>query len=157
MVEAHADELFEPLSDPALYLYMPRPPFDSAAALRARIRRFLARRSHDGDQTCLQWVLRAGSVPVGTIDATVHPDHVADLGYTVFVSEQRRGYASEAMRWLLTWLPEALGVVAFRASVDTRNTGSIAVLRRCGFSRVETYPVELDGAATMHHLYLRRA
>jgi RimJ/RimL family protein N-acetyltransferase len=141
LVLAHADELFEPLSHASLYLYVPRAPFASLRELARRIERLRPRRSPDGADFWLNWVMRAGGGPVGMLEATVHPaSRAAEIAYTTFVPAQRRGFATEAVGWLLPWLTSEMGVRRFRATVDTRNAASIALLRRFRFERIDTSP-----------------
>ena len=142
LVVAHAAELFGALAEPGLYLYIPREPPGSVAAVRARLERLVGRRSPDGAELWLNWVMRAEGAPVGMLEATVQPDRTAWVAYTVFAAAQRRGYATEAVRWLLGWLREALGVERALATVDPRNAASVALLGRLGFALEATYPAD---------------
>ena len=140
LVVAHAEELFGYLAEPELYLYIPREAPSSVAAVRARLERLVGRRSPDGAELWLNWVMRAEGAPVGMLEATVHPDRTASVAYMVFAAARRRGYASEAVRWLLGWLGAARAIERARATVDPRNAASVALLRRLGFELEATYP-----------------
>jgi len=152
----HAEELFEPLSDPALYRHVPRGPPASLDELRARFRRLSSRRSPDGAERWLNWVLRAGARPVGWIQATARGDGAAEIAYSVFAGAQRRGYATEGVAWMIGWLRSALGVAHLRATVDPRNAASIALLGRLGFHLVETVPAPapIGGAPAEEHIFV---
>lgn len=139
LVPAHAAELFVPLCDPRLYALIPEAPPASEEALRARYQRLAGRRSPDGAELWLNWVLRAGADAVGTLQATV-AGRRGSIAYVVFVAHQRRGYATLGTRWVLGWLSAELGVTSARATVDTRNAASIALLRRLGFELIGTGP-----------------
>lgn len=56
-----------------------------------------------------------------------------EMGYTVFESDRRRGYATEAVAGLMAWAREQ-GVDAFVLSIAPTNTPSLAVARRLGFT-----------------------
>ena len=136
LAEAHAEELVEPLSDERLYAFIPGRPPAGVEALRHRYRFLASGRSPDGRQRWLNWVMRDGAAAVGTLQATVE-GATADVAYVVFTDHQRRGHATAGVRWLLDWL-RAEGVTLVRATVDTRNAPSIALLRRAGFALVST-------------------
>jgi hypothetical protein len=71
---AHAEEMFEVLSDPAIYEFENEPP-ESLEWLRERYRKLETRRSADGTQHWLNWVIRLPTSELaGYVQATVHPD-----------------------------------------------------------------------------------
>ena len=71
---AHAGEMFETLSAQSIYDYMPGVPPSSAAALRERYA-MLERKSADGGQLWLNWIIRVRSGKcVGFVQATVYQD-----------------------------------------------------------------------------------
>lgn len=59
-VAAHAEEMFAVLSDPAIYTHENQPP-PSLEWLRERFRRLETRRSADGRERWLNWVIRMPS------------------------------------------------------------------------------------------------
>lgn len=132
----HADELFAPLSDPALYTYIPQDPPPSVERVRERYTRLEHGRSTDGRDLWLNWVVRLPSgEAAGTTQATCMPDGTALIAYDVFPPFQHRGIATEAVRATLQHLKEAVGTKTARALVDTRNAPSIRLLERLGFER----------------------
>jgi RimJ/RimL family protein N-acetyltransferase len=59
----------------------------------------------------------------------------AKFGITLATAFQRRGYASEALRALLRLVFDTLGKHRAFASIDPRNTASLALFERAGFRR----------------------
>jgi ribosomal-protein-alanine N-acetyltransferase len=131
----HADALFEPLSEPRLYEFVPDDPPASRQALEARLRHWAAG-PRDGSERWLNYLMWAGPAPVGTLQATVQADRVALLAYLVFAPQQRRGYAAHGCRWLIGELFAAQPVDTVRALIDTRNTPSIRLAEALGLRRV---------------------
>lgn len=58
----------------------------------------------------------------------------AELGWTVFPTERRRGYATEAARGLMTWATAAHGVRRFISSTTPDNAASLRVHEKLGFT-----------------------
>jgi RimJ/RimL family protein N-acetyltransferase len=74
---------------------------------------------------------------VGTIDSS--DSGAVEVGYTIFESFRRRGYAVEAVAALLQWAESTGQVSAVIACVEPRNAASRAVLDRLGaFTRIGT-------------------
>ena len=138
LVAAHAAAIFGPLGDERLYRFIPQNPPPSLAQLRARYDRLSSRRSPDGTEAWLNWVMRLSETGeyAGTLEATIFADRTAFIAYTVFVPHQRRGYATEGVARILEHLVADHGVVLMIAEVDTRNAPSRALLERLGFQRV---------------------
>src|SRR5919109_5028579 len=78
---AHAAEMFDVLSDPAIYAHENSPP-RSLEWLRTRFEKLESRRSPDGTQLWLNWVVRlkTGAL-VGYVQATVYPSRSAAIAY----------------------------------------------------------------------------
>jgi RimJ/RimL family protein N-acetyltransferase len=74
-----------------------------------------------------------------------------ELGYTVFASERRRGYAREAVVALMEFArhahPELTGFVA---SISPDNEPSLALVRGLGFAKIGEYDDPEDG---IEHIY----
>lgn len=140
----HAPLLHESLRDERLYRFMPQEPPDSLRALERRYSMLSSRRSPDGREAWLNFALRlrqpAWSAPtyVGTLQATVLPDRVAYIAYTMFVPFQRKGYAMEGCVRLVEHLIGDYLVRVVVAEIDTRNVASIALSEALGFERVST-------------------
>jgi [ribosomal protein S5]-alanine N-acetyltransferase len=136
----HAALLYLALQDPRLYTYIPDDPPMSLAALQDRYRHWERRASPDGREIWLNWAARAlaSGEWVGTFQATITEDHQALLAYIIFPSSQRQGLAREGCLRIIEHLVERYGVEVVAAEIDTRNAGSIALVRSLGFRLVAT-------------------
>ena len=133
-VAAHADEMFRVLSDPAIYEYENEPP-DSAEWLRARFTRLESRRSPDGIERWLNWVLRdRSSALLGYVQATVYPEHRAGIAYVLASDSWGKGLASEAVESMIAELAARYGVRHLSAVLKRDNGRSMRLLERLGFS-----------------------
>lgn len=142
-VETHAQEMFDVLSDPAIYEFEGEPPH-SVAWLRERYRKLESRVSPDGSQRWLNWVVRAQGVPIGYVQATVFHDGRAAIAYVLASRWWGRGYASEAVAAMLDELRDRYAVRLALAVFKAANSRSRALLERAGFvdTRGETEPDE---------------
>ena len=132
-VAAHADEMFAVLSDPALYEYENEPPA-SLEWLRTRFTKLESRRSGDGSEQWLNWVIRLpSSEAVGYVQATVHEDGRAAIAYVLGSRHWGRGIASRAVRAMLEELVAQYGVQSFTAELKRENHRSMRLLERLGF------------------------
>jgi len=136
LARGHAEALFAPLADHALYAYIAEEPPPDLDALRARFVRWEARRSPDGREAWLNWAVRtqADARAIGYVQATVRDDGTADVAYVLGRAAWGQGYGREAVAAMLAHLTP--GVATFVATVDTRNRPSIALLEALGFTRV---------------------
>ena len=130
---AHAEEMFAVLSDPALYRYENEPP-ESLEWLRARFARLESRRSADGREQWLNWVLRLDARLIGYVQATVHPDGQAAIAYVLSSAYWRRGLATQAVAAMIAELVEHYGVRRLSAVLKRDNLPSRRLLERLGFS-----------------------
>lgn len=151
LLPAHAEELFPLLTPPALHRFTPRRPPASREALRERYRRLSSRRSPEGTERWLNWVMRerASGRAVGLLEATVEGER-ALIAYTVVVDAQRRGFGREGVTWLLAWLASALRVTRCVATIDVQNEASIALARAAGLTLIETRPAAEPDAGDEH-------
>jgi len=136
----HAAALYAPLSDPRLYLFIPQDPPSSPQRLRERYVALAARRSPDGREVWLNWVMRRRDTggDVGTVEATVLADQTAFLAYMVFPLYQGQGFAREGCVRVLAHLVEDYHVPRVAADIDTRNNASIHLVEALGFERSGT-------------------
>ncbi|MBC8066559.1 MAG: GNAT family N-acetyltransferase [Chlorobia bacterium] len=135
----HAAELHPILSDPRIYTYIPQDP-PSLSALQIRYELLETRSSPDGTEAWLNWALRLQheGVCIGTIQATISPGQTALIAYELGPDYWGKGYATEALTWLLNEWKETHEVATAEALVDTRNQASIRLLERFAFERIET-------------------
>jgi RimJ/RimL family protein N-acetyltransferase len=155
LVAADAIRMYVPFCDPSLYFFVPAEPPATMGALTARFEQLEKRRSPDGGETWLNWIVErkpsaadaasdqaAGQwrQPVGLIEVTLFPDNQALIGYFTFREFWGQGICSEALPAVLAHLASAYGVRLFKAEVDSRNFASVRVLEKCGFHIAETVP-----------------
>ena len=132
---AHAVEMFEVLSDPAIYEFENSPPV-SAAWLAERFAMLESRVSPDGAQHWLNWVIRLPTGALaGYVQATIAQDHTAQIAYELGSQFWRQRIGSTAVRAMLAELAAAYGVHTFTATLKERNYRSLALLRSLGFER----------------------
>ena len=130
----HAAEMFAVLSDPAIYEYENEPP-SSVEALRARFAKLESRRSGDGREQWLNWVIRMnGGDLIGYVQATVHADCSAAVAYELASAYWGRGLARRASETMMQELTEHYGVTRVFAVAKERNFRSLRLLSRLRFS-----------------------
>jgi len=154
LAAAHASELFEPLRDERLYRYYAGQPPESIEELRVRFALLVKRRSPDGTEKWLNWVVRLqdGTV-VGRMQATIRARYTL-IGYDIFVPYWRKGYGKEAVRAMLEFLESECRVRRVHAIVDSENIASIRLLESLGFNRAFTAPSD-DLPGRTDHQYER--
>lgn len=150
---AHAETMFATLADPSIYTYLDHGPPPSLAHLQKAYRQLEARRSPEGDELWLNWILRQsdGTVP-GYVQATVLPDGRAWVAYVLASRHWGQGLAGEAMRAMLDELRRQ-GVAGLQASVDARHGSSIRLLERLGFDLADgqaAAAAELDASERLY-------
>ena len=133
---SHAAELFEILSDERMYPFVPQEPPATLPALAKRFALLETRRSPDGGENWLNWVLRSKSdgACLGSVQVTIRRDGRAQLAYELGVPYWGRGFATEAGGCVIEAL-FANGIPEVWAELDTRNLASIRLLERLGFRR----------------------
>lgn len=136
LLREHAKELCPVLSDARLYVFTRERPPDSLADLYERYSLLESRRSPDGTQLWLNWVIvrRDPQVAIGYIQASVDLDY-ADIAWVVGSAWQGRGYATEAARALVLLL-RSQGVRRINARVHPKHVASQRVAAKVGL--VET-------------------
>jgi ribosomal-protein-alanine N-acetyltransferase len=136
LCELHAAELFTILSEPRMYRFVPQDPPVSLAILARRFALLETRRSPDGTEAWLNWVLRSkpDGVCLGSVQVTVRRDGRAQLAYDLGVPYWGQGFATEACRCVIKALFED-GIAEVWAELDTRNEASQRLLERLGFRR----------------------
>lgn len=147
-VAAHAAAMFEVLSDPAIYEFENRPPA-SREWLEDRYRRLETRRSADGSEQWLNWVVRlADGRLAGYVQATVRRDGLALVACELASRHWRRGIATAAVGAMLRELAATYGVSVCAAVLKARNVRSRALLQRLAFDDQPlpgVAPVEVEG------------
>ncbi len=133
-VAAHADAMFRVLSDPAIYEFENAPPA-SLEWLRERFARLESRRSADGTQLWLNWVVRLPTFELaGYVQATVMAGGRASIAYELSSAHWGRGLASEAVEAMIGELATGHGVREVSAVLKRANFRSARLLERRGFT-----------------------
>lgn len=134
LVAAHAPEMFEVLSDRAIYEFENAPP-PSAAWLAERYARLERRTSADGTQLWLNWVIRLPTGELaGYVQASVLPSRTALIGYELASRFWRRGIGRAAVAAMLDELAGGYGATLFAAVLKAANHRSLALLRSLAFA-----------------------
>ena len=137
LLESHADAMFEVLSAPQIYAYIPGKPPESVAALRERYRRLESRHSADGTQQWLNWIVRLQSgACAGFVQATVHPRRTADFAFAFAPQHWGRGVAFEASTLAITSLFEDFDATALYCTIDPANGRSLRLVGRLAFQEI---------------------
>ena len=144
LVVAHADVMFEVLSDSLLYHFLDHPPPPSIEHLRSVYARLETRAPPDGAQRWLNWVIHPhGQPPIGCVQATVVSQRTAWVAYVMSSKHWGRGYATEATQAMIEHLASAYEILRYLATVEAENQRSIRLLARIGFHGAT--PQELVG------------
>ena len=151
---AHATAMLPALLDPRIYRYIPSVRYDTVDGLAARYRRLEAGSADSAQRWLNRCLFRSDSgAAIGNIQATVFLlERTADIAYVLSPDNWGRGYASEAVIWLLAHLKAAGDVEFVHAQIDTRNAASIALVERLGFERQADV---LDGDAVDRRYQMR--
>jgi ribosomal-protein-alanine N-acetyltransferase len=74
--------------------------------------------------------------PIGTISVVESSESAnwVEIGYCIGRAWWRKGYVSEALKALITFFFEKVGVGRIQATHDPRNVNSGAVMRKCGMT-----------------------
>ena len=132
LTATHAAELFEALSDPAIYEFEGEPP-PSLERLESGLRRREARLTPDG-KTILDWAVRTNDSRIaGYVQATLHPDSTAYISYELASAFWRQGIGSAAVGRMLEELSATYAVAKFVAVLKSANFRSLGLLRKLGF------------------------
>jgi ribosomal-protein-alanine N-acetyltransferase len=133
-VAAHAAEMFVVLSDPAIYEYENQPP-PSLEWLRSRFIKLETRRSTDGREQWLNWVIRLPtSELIGYVQATVKAHGSASIAYELSSAYWGRGLASQAVKAMISELVQSYQVRSLSAVFKRENLRSRRLLERLGFT-----------------------
>ena len=130
----HAEEMFVVLSDPAIYEYENKPP-QSLAWLRERFTKLESRRSSNGQEQWLNWVIRLpNSELIGYVQATVRAGGRAAIAYELSSAYWGQGLARQAVQAVIAELVEHYQVLSLTAVLKCENWRSLRLLERLGFS-----------------------
>jgi RimJ/RimL family protein N-acetyltransferase len=137
--DADADDVFALHSSPSVLRYWDSPPWTD----RARAEKFLARcreieAEGSGARLAVDRLSDGAFIGWCTLTSWNRDFRSAELGYCFAEAVWGQGYATEAVRAVLTWAYGALDLNRVQAQVDTRNAPSGRVLEKLGFVREGT-------------------
>lgn len=133
----HADEMFVVLGDPAIYEYENAAPA-SLQWLRERFAKLETRRSADGNEQWLNWVLRQhGGGLIGYVQATLRADGLAFIAYELASAHWGHGLGSEAVAAMIDELVAHEGVHTLLAIFKRANQRSRRLLEGLGFGAAD--------------------
>ena len=113
--------------------------------MRDRFTRLETRRSGDGTERWLNWIVRiASGEAVGYVQASVEPDGRAFIAYVFASRWWGQGLAQEAVRAMMDELRGAYDARHFVAVFKQRNARSRALLMRLGFQPAAVPDIEGD-------------
>ena len=151
---AHADEMFLVLSDPAIYEYENTPP-ESLAWLRTRFARLESRRSADGNEAWLNWVIRLpNQALIGYVQATVYADGRAAIAYILNSAHWGHGLARRSVQAMIIELATQHHAFSFSAVLKRENFRSSGLLKRLGFMPASAEQASLFGCAADEIAYV---
>ena len=152
----HAEAMYPLLAEPALYAHLDHGPPTSAADLARGYRKLESRRSPDGSEQWLNWVLRApDGALAGFVQATVLPTRSAWVAYVVGRAFWGRGWGRTATAAMIDHLGRDAGVRRFLACVEAANTPSIVLLGQLGFRLAGADEAAPHRLSPSERLYLR--
>ena len=129
----HAAEMFVVLSDPEIYRFENAPPASPEWLCECFIK-LETRRSADGSEAWLNWVLRLRSgEAIGYVQATVGAQGQALIAYVLASPHWGRGLAQEAVRAMVAELAAQWRVHTLMAVFKRGNLRSRRLLERLGF------------------------
>ncbi len=153
-VAAHAPEMFDVLSDPAIYTFENEPP-SSLEALTQRFVRLEERRSPNHQETWLNWVVRlhpGDGQPrplIGYVQATLDPSGRCTIAYEFHSAHWGQGHATRAVQAMLDECARQHGAQRYDAVLKKENLRSFHLLRRLGFT--EASPEALAAVDHVEH------
>jgi ribosomal-protein-alanine N-acetyltransferase len=133
LLASDADELAGLLDEAQLRSWLRA---QDVSELRDRFAAWETRRSPDGDELWLNWIVRerGDNRAVGWVQATVRGPS-ASVAYALLPAERGAGAASDAVRALVRWLRDRLAVTVVTAEIDESNAASARVAVAAGFER----------------------
>jgi RimJ/RimL family protein N-acetyltransferase len=151
---AHADAMFVVLSDPALYEYENAPP-QSVKRLRERFAKLESRRSPDGAEQWLNWVIRQeeGDV-IGYVQATIRSEGYAAIAYEIGSQYWGRSLARRAVEAMMDELRQHYDVRRVVAVLKGENGRSMRLLQRLAFTPA---PTDVQVPLRPDEVYMHRA
>jgi len=121
-------------SDPEVTKYLTWPTYTSVEPAKAIISEWVAAYENDD---FYQWTIvlkENGEEPIGSISVVDKDDRImkAEIGYCLSRRFWHRGIMSEALKAVIGYMIEQVGMNRVEARHDTNNPNSGAVMKKCG-------------------------
>jgi [ribosomal protein S5]-alanine N-acetyltransferase len=144
------------LADQRIYDYIDdEPPVDSVALIR-RYSQLESRRSPNGAEQWLNWIIRRPGGPcIGFVQATIYRDASASIAFVLNSQHWGQGYGQEATDAMLRSIAEHYSVRTVFATVDSRNTRSRRLLFKLGFQELSSNSFPRANAQTGDVVFVR--
>lgn len=142
-----AEVLYEKFGcDPQMTRYTGWNPFETEEMTRETVRKRIEGYARDH---AYGWAVEHNGALIGTAGAyDYNPEEDSiELGYSIERASWGKGFASEALQAIVTYLTEQEGISRLLAWCASDNIGSRKVIERSGFKlyRIEQDALEIDG------------
>ena len=136
-------------TDPEMSRFSGWNPYATPEMAQEAVQRFI---TSYNDEHSYSWVMDAygDDVVAGTIGAYDYDNCKIEVGFSVGRAWQGRGFATEALKKVLTYLTENEGIACVTAWCAAENTGSRKVMEKSGMKLVNT---EKDGLIVDDRIY----
>ncbi|MGV3467952.1 GNAT family N-acetyltransferase [Limnobacter sp.] len=141
------DAFFSVLADDAIYQFIPAPPPLTLADFCNRHSLMNSRLSFGA------YLDSERKVPIGLLEVNIQRAGLADVGFMLGRAYWRRGFGSQIIAKSISQLDS--NIRTLRATVDSRNIGSIRALEKNQFVQHETRLGMLKRQAATEYVYLR--
>lgn len=132
---AHAGELFEVLRDPGLYEFLDESPPKSVQELSEKLARSELRRSPDGKEHWLNWIVRGESGAIaGYVQSTVEESGETNVAYVFSPAVRGQGIATAAVRRMLDIVVSENQATVLFIVAEAGNLPSLRLAERLGFT-----------------------
>ena len=93
------------------------------------------RAGYADNRSTVNFLVEADGVPVGLVEVRTKEDGVGELSWVLYAGHRGQGYATRAVRLLVDYAFEQLGLLRVEAYVNTENVRSHRVATRAGLRR----------------------
>ena len=132
IAQIHAAKLYEALRDPSVHQFINSKDFLTQRSVFDFIARVTQGPERDSGDRWLNVACFLGDEVIGLVQATVHGDW-AEIAFLFDPTFQGKGYATEAVSWMIDHLRDTPNIREFWATTVPRNERAIALLIRTGF------------------------
>ncbi len=131
-----AEDLYKEFgTDPDMYKYSGWNPYATKEMAEKTVQRFIDSYS---DEHFYGWVMDCDDVLFGTIGAYDYHDDQIEVGFSVVRACWGRGYGTEALQAVLSYLTENEGIGCVTAWCARENIGSARLMEKAGMKLVRT-------------------